>query len=30
LAGIRFNILPDEVYTQLSRWVGRRYPKPAA
>lgn len=30
LAGIRFNILPNEVYSQLSTWVGRRYPKPAA
>lgn len=30
LAGIRFNILPDAVYSALSTWVGRRYPKPAA
>lgn len=30
LAGIRFNILPNEVYSQLSSWVGRRYSKPAA
>jgi CheY-like chemotaxis protein len=30
LAGIRFNIMPDEVYSLLSRWVGHRYTKPAA
>lgn len=30
LAGIRFNILPNETYSLLSNWVGRRYAKPAA